>query len=265
MAPLLLGTLFHTVFYSSLDEIGLLPVLWNFPACIFLRLTVPVDENYSACSVKPVLMYWLHSLAAATVTIQQRTYNHRELNSSRRSHWCHFCNLRTRKVNLQFTQAHQIWTIEGCKNIAWFVVSRFHLRHPDGRPGIWRKQHKNMDPFSLWSTVQAATSGVMVWGMFSWDTLALIFIASFKHPQPTWVLLLSMSIPIRGPSSDGYFQWDNEPCHKVQIISNWFLEHNNEFTVLQRSPQSPDLNLIEHLWDVVEWQIRIIDVQPTEL
>jgi len=32
-------------------------------------------------------------------------------------------------------------------------------------------------------------------------------------------------------TSDGYFQQDNAPCHKAWIISNWFLEHDNEFTV----------------------------------
>uniref|UniRef100_A0AAR2IM34 Tc1-like transposase DDE domain-containing protein n=1 Tax=Pygocentrus nattereri TaxID=42514 RepID=A0AAR2IM34_PYGNA len=37
------------------------------------------------------------------------------------------------------------------------------------------------------------------------------------------------------------------------------------FTVLQWPPQSPDLNPIEHLWDVMEREIRIIDVQPTNL
>jgi len=33
------------------------------------------------------------------------------------------------------------------------------------------------------------------------------------------------------PSSDGYIQQDNAPCHKAQNISNWILEHDNKFTV----------------------------------
>jgi len=67
------------------------------------------------------------------------------------------------------------------------------------------------------------------------------------------------------PSSDGYFQQDNAPCHNAQIISNWFLEHDSEFTVLKWPPESPDLNSIEHLWDVVERELRALDVHPTNL
>ncbi|KAG2458125.1 TCB1 transposase, partial [Polypterus senegalus] len=71
--------------------------------------------------------------------------------------------------------------------------------------------------------------------------------------------------PFMTISSDGYFQQDNAPCHKARIISNWFLEHDNEFTVLKWPPQSPDLKPIEHLWDVVERELRALDVHPTNL
>ncbi len=53
--------------------------------------------------------------------------------------------------------------------------------------------------------------------------------------------------------------------HKAQIIPDWFLEHDNEFTLLKWPPQSPDLNPIEHIWDVVEREIHIMHVQLTNL
>ncbi len=108
----------------------------------------------------------------------------------------------------------------------------------------------------------------MVWGIFSWHTLGslvpiehclnatayLSIVSDHVHPFMTTVYHLLM-----------YFQQDNTPCHKDQIISDWFLEHDNEFTLLKWPPQSPDLNPIEQLWDVVEREILIMDVQTTNL
>ncbi len=85
--------------------------------------------------------------------------------------------------------------------------------------------------------------GVMVGGIFSLHTLGplvpierrlnttayLSIVAGHVHPFMTTV----------NPSSDD-FQQDNAR-HKTQIISDWFLEHDNEFTLLKLLPQSPDL------------------------
>ncbi len=104
-----------------------------------------------------------------------------------------------------------------------------------------------------------------------------IFLAHFGTLSTNWALFKRNSLPEYCcwpcpsiydysvfPSSDGCFQQYNAR-HKAQIISDWFLEHDNEFTLLKWPPQSPDLNPIQHLWDVVEQEIRIMDAQPTNL
>ncbi|KAK3543439.1 hypothetical protein QTP70_020917, partial [Hemibagrus guttatus] len=59
------------------------------------------------------------------------------------------------------------------------------------------------------------------------------------------------------PDGCGLFQQDNAPCHKAKMLQEWFDEHNNEFEVLTWPPNSPDLNPIEHLWDVLNKQRQI--------
>ncbi len=78
-------------------------------------------------------------------TISKRT-THRTLKqmsySSRRTHRVPLLSAKNRKQRLQFTQAHQNWTIEDRKNIAWSDESRFLLQYSDGRVRIWRKEHE---------------------------------------------------------------------------------------------------------------------------
>lgn len=42
------------------------------------------------------------------------------------------------------------------------------------------------------------------------------------------------------------------PCHNAQIISKWFLEHVNEFSVHKWPPDSPDLKPVEQIVNVVK-------------
>lgn len=74
--------------------------------------------------------------------------------------------------------------------------------------------------------------GVMLWGIFSWHTLSpllltklnaaayLSTVADHVHPLTTAL----------SPSSEGYFQQDNEPCHRPHYILNWFVECDTVFS-----------------------------------
>ena len=94
------------------------------------------------------------------------------------------------------------------------------------------EQHESMDPTCLVSTDQAGEGGVMVWGIFSWHSLgplkpinhhlkaaaSLSIFADYVHP-----FMATMY-----PSSNDYFQHDNVPCNKANVVSNWFHEHDTE-------------------------------------
>ncbi len=198
-------------------------------------------------------------------TISEHT-THRTLkqmgSSSRRPHRVPLLSAKNRKRRLQFTQAHQNWTIEDWKNFARSDESRFLLRHSDGRVRIWHKEHESMGPSCLVSTVHAG--GVKVCGIFSWHTLGPL--VPIEHRLNATAYLSIVADHVHSfmtsvyPSSDGYSRIIHHVT-KLKSSQNGFL--NNEFTLLKWPPQSLDLNPIEHLWDVVEREIR--DVQPTNL
>ncbi len=136
--------------------------------------------------------------------------------SSRRPHRVPLLPAKNRKRRLQFAQAHQNRTIEDWKNVAWSDESRFLLRHSDGRVRIWHKEHEIMAPSCLVSTVKAG-GGVMVPGIFSWHTLGPLVPIEYRLNVTVYLSIVADHpfMTTVYPSSDGYFQQDNAPCHRA--------------------------------------------------
>jgi hypothetical protein len=58
------------------------------------------------------------------------------------------------------------------------------------------------------------------------------------------------------PNKDAAFQDDNDPIHTVGTVSSWFEEHEGELQHLPWPAESPDLNITEPLWSVLETNVR---------
>jgi len=58
------------------------------------------------------------------------------------------------------------------------------------------------------------------------------------------------------PNNDAIFQDDNLPIHTAGSVQSWLDEHEDTFQHLPWPAQSPNLNIIEPLWSVLESMLK---------
>ena len=101
----------------------------------------------------------------------------------------------------------------------------------------------------------------MLWPMFCWETLGPAIYVDVTLTLTTYLSIVADHIhPFMKtvfPDGCGLFQQDNALCHKAKIVHEQFEEHNNKFEGLTWPPNSPDLNPIVHLWDVLDKQVQM--------
>ncbi|KAK3560711.1 hypothetical protein QTP86_014737, partial [Hemibagrus guttatus] len=160
----------------------------------------------------------------------------------------------------QWAREHQNWTTEQWKKVAWSDESCFLLHHVDVRVRVRLLPEEHMAPGCTMGRRRAGGGSVLLWSMFCWETLGPAVHVDVTVTRSTYLSIVADHVhPFMEtlfPDGCVLFQQDNAPCHKAEMVQEWFDEHNNQFEVLTPPPNSPDLNPIQHLWDVLDKQVR---------
>jgi len=136
--------------------------------------------------------------------------------------------------------------------------SKYNLFGSDGRGYVWRKKNSELQPKNLLPTVKFGGGKVLVWGCMAASGVGNLVFIDGHMTAAMYVDILRANLRASarklGLEYTFRFQQDNDPKHTA-LFTREFLLYNAPRRLLT-PPQSPDMNVIENLWSLLEVEVR---------
>jgi hypothetical protein len=134
-----------------------------------------------------------------------------------------------------------------------------------GRVCVWRTFKETYNPECLVPAVKDGGGSVTIWAAISWYSAGPVITMSGRIAASDYVDVLGNQVhPVVQMLYD-VFHDDYSPIHVARSVQSWFEEHEDTLHHLLWLEQSPNLNIIEPLWSVLESTVRSRFPRPSSL
>jgi hypothetical protein len=167
-----------------------------------------------------------------------------------------------------WVEEHQSW-----EDVDWAWVwfsdeSKFNLFGSDGHQYCRRRPGEEFLDRNVKKTVKHGGGSVNVWGCITPGGVGCLHCVVGNMNADQYCKILTESLlgtlgDYDMDIGDIIFQQDNDPKHTANKTKAWFAEHHIE--VLSWPPQSPDMSIIEPVWNHLDCLVRARNPLPCNI
>uniref|UniRef100_A0A674C2N9 Transposase Tc1-like domain-containing protein n=1 Tax=Salmo trutta TaxID=8032 RepID=A0A674C2N9_SALTR len=169
-----------------------------------------------------------------------------------------------RAGRLAFAREHQDWQIRHWRPVLFTDESRFTLSTCDRRDRVWRRRGERSAACNILQHDRFGGRSVMVWGGISLGgrtALHVLARGSLTAIRYRDEILRPLVRPYAGAVGPGFLLMQDKARPHVAGVCQQFLQEEG-IDAMEWPARSPDLNPIEHIWDIMSRSIHQRHVAP---